>query len=597
MHVVMAGALAAAPLALVGSSSAAPPPGPGYQCSSNDGPEEPNPIKIMIAGDSITNASAGDYTWPYWLWKDQDGRGANVDFVGRFQDTINANTREQGSRQYIDCDFDQDHEARPGVKLWTDPDNLPNGKFGFGSAANYQNNPVYPYYPGATSWIRGAVTAHTPDIIVLFAGGNDLARTSEEPELAGLNDQQIAAFVAGKLKGVIAQARLGNPDVDVVITTVPTTSATSRAGRYNALLPGVVSDLNTANARVVLATLPGWSNHTWDGVHPDAVGEVAIAAAIDDKLHAINPALFARPNPLPTPKIGPRMTAVLDPPALDGDNKVKLTWTLPFGSDRTVVYARNKSGNGPWVRKADLVLGSLRYYYPSVGTQACGTVYTLPQTPCTTYTVSGLSGGTEYEFMLASAKGLALSPDLRSAAVAATPTGPVGRIDAPAAVAGLHAVTVSWTNLGGVPGYDVQWRQGGTNVWKSTTSAGSSRVISSLVAGRAYAFRVKAQGTATWSTEVVAKPRANALAVGKKPVLTKVSGKKIRATWAASAGALKYQVQRRVKGGAWKVVATTTARTLVSKKLTKGKTYEFRIRPFDGDVGGAYSPTAKRKVS
>ena len=231
-----------------------------------------SPIKIMIAGDSITNASAGDYTWPYWLWRDQISRGANIDFVGQFQDTINSDTLQSGSRQYLDCDFDQDHEARPGVKLKS----VVSGKYAFGSKTSGVG-PLVPTYGTNRTWIRGATTTYAPDLMVLFAGANDLANTSGEG--LGSTEAEIASSVIENLKFVIAEARAGSPGLDIVLTTVPA-AANSRFTLYNQALPGVVADLNTPDERLVLANLPSWSTESWDGLHPNAIGEVAIAAEI-----------------------------------------------------------------------------------------------------------------------------------------------------------------------------------------------------------------------------------------------------------------------------------------------------------------------------
>lgn len=580
-----AGLVAALVSAVPGSSSAAPPAGPAYECGTSAEPG-PSPTKVMIAGDSITNASAGDYTWPYWLWKNQVAAGKNVDFVGRFKDTIVANTLVQGSRAYLDCDFDQDDEARPGVKLWTSRAQN-SGTYGLGTAADTNPSAVTPFYDGYDTWMQGAAATHDPDVIVLFAGANDLAFTTNEPT-ESMNAAQRADFVISKLKAVIDEARQGNPGVDVVLTTVP---ATASGASYNSKLPAVVTQKNTANERVVLATIPSWSAHSWDGLHPDAVGEVAIAAAVADKLHQIDSTKFAaRPDPLPKPAIGPRFPAALEV-ASAGANKVKLDWTYPPGADRARVWARNTNG-GSWLLKADLVKASLRDFYPNDGTATCFI-------PCTTHTLSGLSGGTSYEFRVQLGKGHAVAPlaAVPPTVQSLTPTGGLGRVDAPSVTSGTHRVSLTWAGLTNANGYDVQWRVAGTATWKATTSAGTTRSISGLVAGRRYGFRVKARGTSTWSTEVAGIPKANVLAAGRKPVLAKVKGVKIKATWAASAGAGKYQVQRRVAGGAWKVVATTTARTLTSGKLVKGKTYEFRIRPYDGDVGGAFSPVARRKAA
>lgn len=375
-------------------STAAPPPAPEYVCSTAAKPKV-GAIKVMIAGDSITNSSAGDYTWPYWLWRDQAGRGAKINFVGGFNGTYDINTGRYDSRGYLDCDFDQDKEARSGVKLWT----AQSTKLGLGSRTVATTDPTRPNYPGQTSWIRGTTNRFKPGILVLFAGANDLLVTDGEP-IRDRSEAGIANFVIGKLKYVIAQARLGRPGIDVILTTVPRVGPkTSRYNLYNAKLPSVVKSMNTKKQRVVLAKMPSWQNHTWDGSHPDAIGEVLIAAAIDDALHKVNPALLARPARLARPAVGPRFPAVLSGQVVSG-SAVDLQWTYPPGADRAIIYSR--VSGGAWVKEADLVKASLRRFFPNDGTETCAT-------RCTSYQVTGLRSSTNYEFRIQIGKGHAVA--------------------------------------------------------------------------------------------------------------------------------------------------------------------------------------------
>jgi len=350
----------------------------------------------MIAGDSITNGSSGDYTWQYRLWRDQVDRGAKINLVGRFKDTFDLPSNKDGSRAYLDCNFDQDRESRGGVKLWTGVA----GKYGLGTKTPASSNPFVPSYPGATSWIRGATSKYKPSILVLFAGIFDLAVSSTEPSIKDRSEAGIANFVYGKLKFVIAEARRGNPGIDIILTTVPSGKAGSRYNLYNAKLSKLAKKLSTKKQKVVLAKMPSWTKHSWDGVHPNQVGEVAIAAVIDDKLHAINSKLKARPKTLAKPALGPRFPAVLSGSA-GGTSTAKLSWVYPPGADRAIIYSR-REGETAWVKNADLVLTRLRNFYPNEGTETCAT-------RCTAYTVKGLKGGTKYDFMIRIGKGKSVS--------------------------------------------------------------------------------------------------------------------------------------------------------------------------------------------
>lgn len=450
----------------------------------------------MIAGDSITNASAGDYTWRYWLWRDLYDRGAKVDFVGSFKDTFNGVTSSRGNKQYLDCNFDQDHESRGAVKLYSSDASKPSYNRRFSSPSD----PTWPNYPGSTSWIRGAVGKYKPAALVAFVGFNDLALASTGSEA------DIATRTLGLLKTFIKQARLGNAGVDIVLTTVPEYgSGNTRFTRYNKALPGVVSSMSTAASKLVLAKMPSWANQSYDGLHPNARGEVAIAATVNGALKKLVPAFPGRPTTPQKPKLGPRVAAVLSG-ATAGDGSVKLTWVNPPGGLRALVYSRNVTGNGPWVRQADLVWAPLRTYLPNLGTNTC-------TNPCTTFTVDELSGGTKYAFRIRAAKGLAVADDIVSKTVNVTATGPFGKVESVTTTAGARKVTVTWPALGGAASYDVRWRKAGSSSWSTASTTSPSRTVTGLVAGQKYGFQVRAKNgdvlnpkTGPWSTETFAVP-------------------------------------------------------------------------------------------
>src|SRR5690349_4998329 len=52
-------------------------------CDSAPLPGAPT-VKVLVMGDSLTSASAGDYTWRYRLWEAERAKGVNIDFVGPF---------------------------------------------------------------------------------------------------------------------------------------------------------------------------------------------------------------------------------------------------------------------------------------------------------------------------------------------------------------------------------------------------------------------------------------------------------------------------------------------------------------------------------
>src|SRR5690349_18811597 len=67
--------------------------------------------RIMVVGDSISQGSAGDWTWRYRLWKHLSARVTGLDFVGPRNDLFDNVAGVQGSPAYADSSFDRDHNA------------------------------------------------------------------------------------------------------------------------------------------------------------------------------------------------------------------------------------------------------------------------------------------------------------------------------------------------------------------------------------------------------------------------------------------------------------------------------------------------------
>jgi hypothetical protein len=86
------------------------------------------------------------------------------------------------------------------------------------------------------------------------------------------------------------------------------------------------------------------------------------------------------------------------------------------------------------------------------------------------------------------------------------------------------------------------------------------------------------------------------LAAPGKPVLKALTRHRIRASWAARAGATRYQVQI-FKSGHWVVAGYTVKPSFTTGKLKKGTKYSVRVRAYDGTTAGNYSATSKVKAT
>jgi lysophospholipase L1-like esterase len=203
-------------------------------------------VKIMLAGDSITQGFNGDFTWRYRLWQGLVGQGIRFDFVGprKYPHSRDAH------HHYLVNGWDTDHDALGGTRLRSQ-----------------------------LSSITADMTAYRPDVLVAFYGTND--------ELAGHTVPEIIA----DWRTYIAKARAVNPNLKIVLGEVMTRRAATRM-QLDAALHVLAHDLNNTfpylTSPVTVADLdsPDWvpAKDSYDGVHPTPTGETVIAQKAADAL-------------------------------------------------------------------------------------------------------------------------------------------------------------------------------------------------------------------------------------------------------------------------------------------------------------------------
>jgi hypothetical protein len=289
-----------AALVCVGESNAAPT-------------AEPDPVRVMLVGDSSTQGSAGDWTWRYRLWRHlEETAPAEVDLVGPHDDLWDQNTRTYGHQTYVDPQFDRDHAARWGLSL------------------------AFPERP-----IELFVADYQVDVVVALLGIDDLIFLGHDP-----------ARVRGDVERFIADARSANPDVDVVLGELIQTWLPG-ATDLNALLHEVAVALDEAGSRVVVAeTADGFRRrtHTYDRSHPGALGEVLIASSVADALAVTGIGLPAR-RPVAAVPRGPRIPVRLAGGVRHG--KVRLSWSGSPGADSYRVLYRRPEVSPRWLVVGD----------------------------------------------------------------------------------------------------------------------------------------------------------------------------------------------------------------------------------------------------
>jgi lysophospholipase L1-like esterase len=202
----------------------------------------------MLAGDSITQGSIGRHTWRYRLWRHLQSTGAAVDFVGSRRDVYDDSAHRGGSMAYADPSFDKDHNAQWGRPL-----------------------------AEAATTIEAEVRAARPDYLLVLLGINDLMGGAGP----AATEAALVRFIAG--------ARRGNERIRIVVgTPLPTKvtvkgiDLTAQVDDYAARLKAVASVSTTTTSPIRVAAtskdvVPDVD--LYDGLHPNARGEIKIAAA------------------------------------------------------------------------------------------------------------------------------------------------------------------------------------------------------------------------------------------------------------------------------------------------------------------------------
>ncbi|PDP84727.1 GDSL family lipase [Glycomyces fuscus] len=295
------------------------------------------PHRIMLAGDSMTQGANGDRTWRYHLWNHLSPYVEELDFVGPYSDPATRDmilpvpTAEEEAPPSPDGDPAEDYreggtgrdgdassaapsapgdEPGPGEQpdggvVWPGADGDPDTAEYRDPDFDQDHNALWGRtLRDASSSIREDVRVHRPDVLCVMLGVNDLLWpvTMEEMEY--------------RLRGYVEAAREGNPHLRVVLAeALPIALAESDEGfalrvyAYNVLVREVAADMSTERSPVVSLDVAGgedWdvASDTYDGTHPNARGEVKIAAAFADALAEAYGIGRAYPRPLPTEAAG-----------------------------------------------------------------------------------------------------------------------------------------------------------------------------------------------------------------------------------------------------------------------------------------------------
>src|SRR5690606_28584298 len=152
------------------------------------------------------------------------------------------------------------------------------------------------------------------------------------------------------LRTFIGNARAAKPDIKLVIgKLLPTGRAqtdsafASLVSDYNSRISDVASSMSTSTSPIAVADNNADidpDKDLWDGTHPNAAGDVKIAAAFSDALADEFGLGAAYPRPYPAVPMGPQQPPQLQVTAND-DGQGVMSWTASTGANGYKVSERN----------------------------------------------------------------------------------------------------------------------------------------------------------------------------------------------------------------------------------------------------------------
>ena len=248
--------------------------------------------------------------------------------------------------------------------------------------------------------------------------------------------------------------------------------------------------------------------------------------------------------------------------AIAGDKQVTLSWTASAGAASYTIY---KYENSKYVK--------------------------ITSTTKTSYTVTGLTNGTAYKFLVRAFNGAGgsafTSADLVSAAPKAAPTTVPAKPTVSANVQD-KVVTFSWNAVAGATYYKLySYSNGKYGLIEETTD--TSYRLRYLKNGTTYqilvrAFNEKGGSSFTTADLISVTPKAATAVPDSVTTTATVSGGNVILTWAHIPTAFSYTIYK-YENGTYTKLGATSDNSFTVKGLAAGKTYKLLVRAFNSKGG------------
>ena len=426
-------------------------------------------------------------------------------------------------------------------------------------------------------------------------------RDASDNEVAAFSDRTVTNETPDNVAPTFRSARANGAEL-VVRFSEPLGSAKAGNGAFDVQVDGARRDVSRYDLSGNRATLTLASAVTALQTVTVAYSKPSSGAVLQDRAgnalasFGAQTVLYVDRNTAPPDKPG-RPTGVTATP---GAGQVRLAWTA----------ASTGGAVTGWEYRQDS--GSLGY-----GAWTDTGITSANAPTATSYTVTGLTNGTEYTFQVraknAGGEGPESAPASATPVSASTPAKP-----AVTAQAGDGRVTLGWTALAGSTGWQVRRRTvGAWGAWMDIEGSGAAtagHVAAGLDNGTEYGFEVRARNASGYgaaSDEDRARPvSATGTAPAAPAGLTATAGDaEVGLEWTAPFDLARSWEYRRKVGGAWGAWTPMTASNQVGETsltsllsglereyivggLANGTAYGFEVRAVNAAGPGTASAEA-----
>ncbi len=163
------------------------------------------------------------------------------------------------------------------------------------------------------------------------------------------------------------------------------------------------------------------------------------------------------------------------------------------------------------------------------------------------------------------------------------------------------SVSLSWNVVSDANSYIVEYKLSGAGTWSQVPVAGNNTVLSSLLPGSSYDWRVKTVCSAS-SSEFSLSSTFTTLNGGPCNAPANLNSSNVTSstaslTWAAVSGASSYIVEYKITSASNWTVATTNTNSVNLTGLTGGAQYNWRVQTVCGGSTSQYSITSSFRTS